>query len=91
MHTSVLKLASLPHAIFNFMYFFLILEEEVGGLVVARNLGSEQQVVEKLNCGFESVKVVSAIFEMPKVILGVPWVLSLIVIRDCCAGSKVHA
>ena len=40
--TGILELASLPHAIFEFTYFFLILEEEARGFAVARNLGGER-------------------------------------------------
>ena len=42
-----------------------------------------------LECGFEPVEVVSTILETPEVILGVPWVHSLIVVRDCIQWSSV--
>ena len=89
MHTSVLELASFPHTIFDLAYFFLILEEEVGGFVIARNLSGEQQVVDEFERGSKPVEVISAKLETPEVILGVPWVLSLIMVRDRIQGSSI--
>ena len=57
--------------------------------MVARNLGGEGQVTDMLESRFESVEVVSAELEMPKIVLSVPWALSLIVIRDCIQWSSV--
>ena len=80
---SVFKLAGLPKSFFDFAYFFLVLEEEARGFAVARNLGGEGQVPDVVECGFEPVEIVSAEFETPEVVLGVPWALPLIVVRDC--------
>ena len=82
MPTGVFELASLPQTFFDFAYFFLILEEEAGGFAVARDLSGEGQVADMLKRRFESVEVVSAELESPEVILGVPWALSLIMVRD---------
>ena len=59
------------------------MEEEAGGFAIARNLGGEGQVTDMLEGRFESVEVVSAKLEVPKIILSVPWALSLIMVRDC--------
>ena len=40
-------------------------------------------------CQFESVKIVSAELETPKVILGVPRAFSLIMVRDCIKWSSL--
>ena len=58
------------------------MEEEAGGFAVARNLGGEGQVTDVFEGGFKSVEVVSAELETPKIVLSVPWALSLIVVRD---------
>ena len=71
------------------MYFFLILEEEARGFAVVRNLGGEGQVTDVFECGFEPVEVVSTELETPEVILGVPWALSLIMVRDRIQWSSV--
>ena len=87
--TGILELAGFPHVYFNFVYFFLKLEEEVRGLTVARHLSSEGQVTDVLECRLELVKVISAELETPKIVLGVLWVLSLIMVRDCVQWSSI--
>ena len=57
--------------------------------MVVCNLGGEQQVMDKFEGGFEPVEIVSTELETPEVILGVPWVLSLIMVRDCIQRSSV--
>ena len=89
MPTCVFELASLPHAVFNLSYFFLVLEEEARGLAVVRTLGGEGQIPNTFECGFEPVEVVSSEFETPEVVLGVPWALSLIMIRDRIQWSSI--
>ena len=83
MPTCVFELAGFPHAHFDLMYFFLVLEEEAGGFAVARNLGGEGQVTNVFERRFELVEIISTVLETPKVVLCVPWALSLIVVRDC--------
>ena len=73
--TCIFELASFPQAHFDLTYFFLVLEEQAGGLAVARNLSSKGQVADVFECGFELVEVVSAKFETPEIVLGVPWAL----------------
>ena len=79
----------MPHAVFNFAYFFLVLEEEARGFAVARNLSGEGQITDMFKCRFEPVEVVSAKLETPKVVLGVLWALSLIMIRDRIEWSSI--
>ena len=87
--TSVFELASLPKSFFDFAYFLLVLEEEARGFAVARNLGSEGQIPNVFECGFEPVEVVSAEFETPEIVLCVPWAFSLIMVRDRIQGAPV--
>ena len=47
------------------------------------DLGGEGQVVEEFERGFELVKVVSAVLELPEVVVCIPGAFSLIMIRDC--------
>ena len=65
------------------------MEEEVRGFAVARDLGGEGQIPDVFECGFEPIEVVSAELETPEVILGVPWALSLIMVRDCIQWSSI--
>ena len=85
----VFELAGFPHVCFNLSYFFLVLEEEAGGLAVACNLGGKGQLADMFERRFEPVKVVSTKLETPEIILGVPWALPLIVVRDCIQGSSI--
>ena len=87
--TGVLELAGLPKSFFDLAYFFLILEEEAGGFAVARDLGGKGQIPNVFERRFEPVEVVSAELETPKVILGVPWALPLIMVRDRVQWSSV--
>ena len=89
MPACVLELAGLPHAVFDLAYFFLILEEEARGFAVARNLSGEGQITNMFKCRIEPVEVVSAELETPEIVLGIPWVLSLIMVRDCIQWSSV--
>ena len=41
-------------------------------------------------CRVEPVEVVSTKLETPEVVLGVPWALSLIVVRDCIQWSSIQ-
>ena len=91
MSTRVLELASLPHALFDFADLLLINEKEARCLAEACNLGSKREVVDVLQRVVEPLSLVSTILETPEVILCVPWVLSLIVIRDGIQGSTILA
>ena len=89
MPTCVLELASFPHACFDLAYLLLVLEEEARGFAVACNLSSKGQVTNVFVCGFELVEVISAKLETPEIILGIPWALSLIMIRDSIHWSPI--
>ena len=54
-----------------------------------RFVTGEGQVADVFECGFKPVEVISAELETPEVILGVPWALSLIMVRDCIQWSSV--
>ena len=45
--------------------------------------------MDKFERRFEPVEVVSTELELPKVILGIPWALSLIMVRDRIQGSSI--
>ena len=79
----------MPQVLFDFAYLLLVLEEETRGLAVARDLGSEGQVTNVFERRFEPIEVVSAILESPEVVLGVPWALSLIMVRDRIQWSSI--
>ena len=89
MPTGVFELAGLPKSFFDFTYLFLILEEEVGGFAVARDLGGKGQIPDVFERRFEPVEVVSAVLETPEVVLCVPWAFSLIMVRDRIQRSSI--
>ena len=53
------------------------------------NLSGKGQVANVFKRGFKPVEIVSAKLESPKIILGVPWALPLIVIRDRVQWSSI--
>ena len=87
--TGIFELASFPHVYFDLAYFFLELEEEVRGFTKPCDLGGEGQVADVFESRFELIEVVSAKLESPEVILGIPWALSLIMVRDCIQWSSI--
>ena len=89
MSAHVFELPSLPHAFFDLADLFLINKEEARCLVELRNLGSEREVVDVLQCIVELCSLVSAVLEMPEIIVCVLWALSLIVVRDCIQGPPI--
>ena len=60
-------------------------------LTEAVDLSSEGQVMEEFKDGFEPVEIISAMLEMPEVIMCVPRAFSLIVIRDHAQWSSILA
>ena len=71
------------------MYLLFLLEEKARGFAVSRNLGSKGQVANVFECQFKLIEVISTELEMPEVILGVLWALSLIMDRDCIQWSSI--
>ena len=71
------------------MHLFLINEEEVGHLAEVCNLGGKREVVDVLQCIVELLSFVSAVLELPEVVLCVPWALSLIMIRENIQWSTI--
>ena len=57
--------------------------------MVACDLSGEGQIANVFKCGFEPIEVVSAVLEMPKVILGLLRALSLIMIRNRIQWSSI--
>ena len=89
MGTGIFELPSFPHAFFNLVDCFLINEEEVGCLTEMCDLGSEREVMDVFQCIVELRSLVSTIFEVPEVIVCIPWSFSLIMVRDCIQGPTV--
>ena len=73
----------------NFADLFLVDKEEATHLTEMCDFGSEQQVVDVFQCVVKLRSFVSAILEMPRVVVCIPRVFSLIVVRECVEGSTI--
>ena len=74
---------------FNLADLFLINKEEARCLTETCDLSSEREVVDVFQHVVESRSLVSAVLEVPEVIVCIPWSFSLIMVRDRIKRSSV--
>ena len=84
-----MELPCLPHAFFDLADFFLVYVKEAGRLTVTCDLGDEREIVDMVQRIVEPGSLISAILEVPKVIVCVPWSFLLTVVRDRVQRSSV--
>ena len=88
-HYSILELPGLLHLLLDFANFFLVDKEEVTRLLEACDLSGKRKVVDVFQHVVEPRSFISAVLEMPKVIVCVLGVFSLIMIRECVKRSTI--
>ena len=84
-----MELPCFPHAFFDLTDFFLIHVKEARRLVETRDLSDKRKVVDMVQRIVEPRFFVSAVFEVPKIILCIPWSLFLTVVRNGMQRSSV--